>query len=56
MYAAQYSNFHQAKDTYNQITPDRNLRSCSTCTECLAKCAGYINIAAKIDELKHIYV
>lgn len=55
MYAAQYSNFYQARDTYNEISSDKNLGVCSDCSVCNAKCARNLNIASRIDELKNIY-
>jgi predicted aldo/keto reductase-like oxidoreductase len=56
MYAASYSNFHEARNTINQIPKEKGLLACSSCDNCKAKCVRNVNIPHKIDELKLIYV
>jgi predicted aldo/keto reductase-like oxidoreductase len=55
MYAAQYSNFQLARNTLNEIPPEKSLKACIDCSSCLAKCANSVDIGKKIDELKLIY-
>ena len=56
LYAAAYTNFGHARDTLEEIDPGRGLGNCAACTSCRARCAGTVNIAARIAELKSIYV
>ncbi|MCX6827779.1 MAG: aldo/keto reductase [candidate division Zixibacteria bacterium] len=55
MYAAQYSDFHQARTTLDDISETRGLRACRSCTNCTARCAHDVNIPRRIEELKIIY-
>jgi predicted aldo/keto reductase-like oxidoreductase len=55
MYAAQYGNFEHARATMDDIPEDRSLRACSGCSSCLARCSNFVNIAGRLDTLRHIY-
>ncbi len=55
MYAANYSNFYQARDTLREIARGRGLDACSSCSSCGATCANRVDIAGRLDELKVIY-
>jgi predicted aldo/keto reductase-like oxidoreductase len=55
MYAAQYSNFRQARVTLDGISGDRGIRACKACDVCTARCANAVDIAYRIGELKLIY-
>jgi predicted aldo/keto reductase-like oxidoreductase len=55
MYAAQYCNFFQARNVYNELPDGKNLISCQSCDSCIAKCPRSFNIADRIKELKLIY-
>jgi predicted aldo/keto reductase-like oxidoreductase len=55
MYAAQYSNFGQARATLDEIAPDRSIGRCTTCDTCTARCVNSVDIAYRIGELKLIY-
>ncbi|MCK4632757.1 MAG: aldo/keto reductase [candidate division Zixibacteria bacterium] len=55
MYAAQYSNFHQARYTLDNIPSGQNLSACTSCSECVAQCVRAVDIPKKIAELKLIY-
>jgi predicted aldo/keto reductase-like oxidoreductase len=55
MYAAQYSNFMQARAVLDEIPPDRGIKTCGSCGVCKAKCANYVDIAYRIKDLKLIY-
>jgi predicted aldo/keto reductase-like oxidoreductase len=56
MYAARYTNFHQARTTLDDIESGRGLDACGACSACSAACAHSVDIARNIDELKQIYV
>ncbi len=56
MYATCYSNFHEARDALDSISPGRGLENCSLCKKCLSKCANHIDIPRRIQELKTIYL
>ncbi len=56
MYAAQYSNFTHARMTLDEIPARQSIFACSSCTECTAHCSNSINIAARIDTLKSMYL
>jgi len=56
MYARQYSDFYLARHTLDQIPAKKSLPICNDCDTCYAQCANSVNIAAKIDELKTLYV
>ncbi len=55
MYAASYTNFHQARDTLIEIPKGKGLDACASCETCGAKCANDVDIADRINELKIIY-
>jgi predicted aldo/keto reductase-like oxidoreductase len=55
MYAAQYANFHQARETLEEIPEKMGLGACSGCTECNAHCANSVDIPHAIGELKTMY-
>lgn len=55
MYARQYSNFHMARTTYNEIPDYKSLKVCSNCDNCIAKCSNSVNIHQKISDLKMMY-
>jgi predicted aldo/keto reductase-like oxidoreductase len=55
MYAAQYSNFYLARETYDEISDVKNLKACSSCQDCIASCRNSVDIDRRIRELKSIY-
>jgi predicted aldo/keto reductase-like oxidoreductase len=55
MYAAQYSNFRQARAVLDEIPPDRSIKACTSCEICMAKCANFVDIAYRIQDLKLMY-
>jgi hypothetical protein len=55
MYAAQYSNFRQARVTLDGIPAGRGIAACKGCGACSAKCAHHVDIAYRIEDLKLIY-
>jgi predicted aldo/keto reductase-like oxidoreductase len=55
MYAANYTNFEQARSTLDEIPEHAGLRNCSTCASCSARCAHQVTIRERIAELKLIY-
>ena len=55
MYAAQYSNFRQARAALDEIPPDRGIKVCGSCDVCTAKCANWVDIAYRIEDLKLMY-
>ena len=55
MYAAQYANFHEARATLDAIARDRGIAACNSCSDCSARCAHYVDIAKRIDNLKAMY-
>jgi heterodisulfide reductase subunit C len=55
MYAAQYSNFGQARATLDEIAPDHSIGRCTSCDTCSARCANSVDIAYRIGDLKLIY-
>jgi predicted aldo/keto reductase-like oxidoreductase len=55
MYAAQYSNFAQARVTLDDVPPERSIRACGSCETCVARCAKYVDIAYRIEDLKLMY-
>jgi len=56
MYAAQYSNFIHARMTLDAIPARQSILNCGSCAECTAQCSNSINIAARIDTLKSMYL
>lgn len=55
MYAAQYGNFLQARQTLDDIPSQKSLINCTSCDRCTARCAHSVDIARRIEELKLIY-
>ncbi|MGD8628587.1 MAG: aldo/keto reductase [bacterium] len=55
MYAAQYSNFRQARATLDEIPAGRSIAACKGCDTCSARCAHHVDIAYRIEDLKLIY-
>ncbi len=55
MYAANYTNFDQARRTLEEIPAEAGLKNCAGCSSCSARCAGNVKIDARIEELKLIY-
>ena len=55
MYAVQYADFQQARQTLDEIDSRRSVKTCTTCDTCVARCANSVNIPRKIGELKLIY-
>lgn len=55
MYAARYSNFHQARSALCEIPNGFGLEACSSCRTCTARCAHSVDIAENIEDLKLIY-
>ena len=56
MYAAQYSNFTHARMTLDEISSGQSIFACDSCVECAAQCSNSINIPARIDTLKSMYL
>jgi len=56
MYAAQYSNFTHARMTLDGIPVRQGLLNCGSCAECTARCSNSIDVAARIDSLKTMYL
>ncbi len=56
MYAAQYSNFTHARMTLDEIPASQSVFACSSCDQCTARCSNSVNIAARIDTLKTIFL
>jgi predicted aldo/keto reductase-like oxidoreductase len=56
MYAARYTNFHQARAALSEIPEGCGLEACSDCRGCTARCMHSVDIAGNIDELRQIYV
>ena len=55
MYAAQYSNFHEAREALQEIAPGSGLDVCVRCRSCDARCAHTVDIARRIGTLREIY-
>ncbi len=55
MYAANYTNFDQARRTLEEIPANAGLHNCSDCSDCSARCANRVRIGDRISELKLIY-
>jgi predicted aldo/keto reductase-like oxidoreductase len=55
MYAAQYTNFHHARATLDEVPGGRGLDACTACLSCVARCANGVDIARNIEELRVIY-
>jgi predicted aldo/keto reductase-like oxidoreductase len=55
MYAAQYSNFAQARAVLDQVPRERGLAACRSCSACVARCPNSVDVAYRIGDLKMIY-
>jgi predicted aldo/keto reductase-like oxidoreductase len=55
MYAAQYSNFRQARATLDEIPKGRGIEVCKGCDTCSARCVNHVDIAYRIEDLKFMY-
>lgn len=55
MYAAQYSNFRQARATLDEIPAGLSIAACKSCDTCSARCAHHVDIAYRIEDLKLMY-
>lgn len=55
MYAAQYSDFARASDTYRSIERGRGMKACEACGNCRAVCPHSVGIARRIGDLKLMY-
>jgi predicted aldo/keto reductase-like oxidoreductase len=55
MYAAQYGNFHLARQALEEVPASQTVRNCISCGSCSATCANSVDIARRIEELKLIY-
>ncbi len=55
MYAAQYSNFRQARSVLDKIPADRGIKACCSCETCTAKCANCVDIGYRIEQLRLMY-
>jgi predicted aldo/keto reductase-like oxidoreductase len=55
MYAAQYSNFHQARVTLDSVERSRSIGVCKSCNTCKAHCPNAVDIGYRIADLKQIY-
>jgi predicted aldo/keto reductase-like oxidoreductase len=56
MYAHQYADFVRARHSFRSIPDHHGLTLCTSCAECVARCANSVNIPRKIEELKSVYV
>lgn len=52
MYAANYGNFYQARETLNGLEASKSIKACADCSRCSARCVRGVNIARRLDELK----
>jgi len=55
MYAAQYTNFTQARMTLDEIPDGHGLDACAECSSCTARCAHAVDIPRRIEALREIY-
>jgi len=55
MYASGYANFRQARLALEEIPVEKGIKTCISCTNCIARCANAVSIKTKINELKLIY-
>jgi hypothetical protein len=56
MYAADYNNFLQARQTLAEIQLEVGLKNCVDCHQgCKAACVRGVNIARRLEELKTIF-
>jgi predicted aldo/keto reductase-like oxidoreductase len=56
MYAVDYNNFQQARQTLAEIRPEAGLQTCAACRQgCKATCVRGVRIARRLEELKTIF-
>ena len=55
MYAFNYGNPAQARDTLENVSPGRGLDACRACGTCLAICANRVMIGRRIDRLRDAF-
>jgi succinate dehydrogenase/fumarate reductase-like Fe-S protein len=55
MYAAEYGNLYQARDTLDSLEAGKSIKTCAECENCTAQCVRRVNIARRIDELKTLF-
>lgn len=55
MYAACYTNFHQARAVLDEIPEHAGLRQCSSCTACDARCPRGITVDRNVEDLRVLY-
>lgn len=56
MYAFNYGNPLQARDTLEAIAAARGIKACGDCDTCVAVCANRVNIGRRIARLKDVFV
>lgn len=54
MYAYQYGNLDHAYSTYQELSQDKNLTVCQSCTNCTARCSNYVQIGMRIQSLNQL--
>jgi predicted aldo/keto reductase-like oxidoreductase len=54
MYAVQYGNYAQARDTMAAIASGKSLGACESCNSCRATCRNSVHIAMKIEHLRRL--
>lgn len=55
MYAFNYGNPLQARDTLTAASPGTGLENCRDCASCRAVCSGRVQIGRRIEQLKQVY-
>jgi predicted aldo/keto reductase-like oxidoreductase len=55
MYAFNYGNLFQARQTMDTIPGNKGLRLCLNCDQCQAGCVNRVQIGRRIDQLKQVY-
>jgi predicted aldo/keto reductase-like oxidoreductase len=56
MYLVQYTNLSEARRALDSIDSSRSIKNCGSCTDCIANCSHYVNIAERIYDLKTVFV
>jgi len=54
MYAAEYGNLYEARETLGGINPGRSIGACSDCRTCVARCARGVNIGRRVNQIKNL--
>ena len=55
MYAFNYGNLFQARQTMDTLPGDKGLRLCLDCGQCTASCVSRVQVGRRIDQLKGVY-